>query len=87
VWHASVSVQRKGRFLDDAPRAERYAVRALAGVGGDREWWIWRSNEATGAGWVGHLRVPITPAEAAMVPEGIVEMDAGETGPERERSR
>ena len=36
---------------------EREAIKALRGVGGPHEWWIF-----TGAR-VGHLRVPITGAE------------------------
>lgn len=87
VWHASVSAQRKGRFLDDPARLERIAVTALAGVGGDREWWIHRANEATGTGWVGHLRVDVTHDEAALISPGLATDDAGETGPERERTR
>jgi hypothetical protein len=87
VWHASVSAQRKGRFLDEPARLERFAVGALEGVGGDHEWWIYRANEATGHGWVGHLRVPITADEATLVPAGLVEMDAGESGPLRSRTR
>jgi len=80
-----VSAQRKGRFLNDPARIERVAIAALAGVGGDREWWVYRSNEATGVGWVGHLRVAVTPDESMLIPPGLVTTDAGETGPERER--
>ena len=58
------------------------AVRLLAGVGGDREWWIFRDGPA-----VGHLRVPLTPEEAAQLPPGCAVADAGDTGPERPRSR
>jgi hypothetical protein len=86
VWHASVSAQRKGRFLNDPPRLERAAVAALRGVGGEHEWWIHRANEATGNGWVGHLRVPVTEAEFALIPPGLVVTDAGETGPQRDRT-
>lgn len=64
--------------------AEREAVRCLRGVGGDTEWWIW--NGAGYGGAVGHLRVPLTVAEAALLPPGCAEHDAGETGPQRPRS-
>lgn len=82
VWHASVSVwtadgTRKRR---DPKAAEREAIRLLASVGGDTEWWIW-----TPAG-VGHLRVALTPSEFAQVPPGCVIADAGETGPPRPRT-
>lgn len=88
MWHTSVSIQRKGRVIDDEGRAERLAVQALAGVGGDVEWWIYRDNEAhPGGPKVGHLRVPVTVAENAMIPFGVAEHDAGETGPQRPRTR
>ena len=57
-------------------------MRLLAGAGGDREWWVFTS------GRVGHLRVPLTPEEAAALPPGgPPEHDAGDTGPERPRTR
>lgn len=52
----------------------------LAGVGGDREWWIWSA-----AARVAHLRVALTAAENGQVPPGQVVADAGESGPERAR--
>lgn len=58
---------------------EQVAVEQLAGVGGDIEWWIYRNN-------VGHLRVPITAAEASLIPPGLAEHDAGKTGPQRPRT-
>jgi hypothetical protein len=61
---------------------EAAASRLLSGVGGDREWWIF--NPTAG---VGHLRVNVTPEEFAMIPPGCALMDAGDTGPERSRSR
>lgn len=87
VWHASISLQhRKLGYLDDPAAAEAYAVEALAGVGGDREWWYW--NPATHLGGaVGHLRVDVTAAEAAMIPPGLAVHDAGESGLERKRTR
>jgi len=63
-------------------RIERAAIKALAGVGGDVEWW-WFSPAA-----IGHLRVPVTDDEFALIPEydGPV-ADAGDTGPVRRRTR
>jgi hypothetical protein len=61
--------------------AETTAVRALAGVGGDREWWIFSRQR------VGHLRVAITPDEHDAMPTGCPVHDAGDTGPERPRTR
>jgi hypothetical protein len=63
-------------------RLERAAVQLLADVGGDREWWIWRP-----AVQVGHLRVTLTPAECEQIPPGQVIADAGDSGPERRRTR
>lgn len=83
VWHASVSLQqRKGsRWVDDPAAAERYALDALEGVGGTREWWYWNP-----AAHVGHLRVNVTADEAAaLLPNGCAVHDAGESGPERVR--
>lgn len=85
MWHASVSAQRKGRFLDDEARLERLAVAALRGVGGPTEWWVY-ALMLNGPSIVGHLRVPVTPDEYAQVPPGLVTTDAGETGPQRERT-
>lgn len=67
--------------MDQSRLAEREAIRLLTGVGGDREWWLWSRA------WVGHLRVPVTAAEYTQVPPGCVIADAGETGPERPRTR
>lgn len=86
VWHASISLQhRKLGYLDAPAEAERYAVAALAGVGGDREWWFWNVAAYRG-GAVGHLRVGVTPEEAAAIPPGLAVHDAGETGLERART-
>lgn len=60
--------------------AERHAIDLLAGVGGEREWWIYSR------GFVGQLRVAVTPEEYAQVPPGCVIADAGDVGPERRRS-
>lgn len=80
-----MSVQRKGKGLDLPERAERAAIAALAGVGGDFEWWLY--NRAAAHMPVGHLRVPVTADENALIPAGLVEMDAGEEGERRPRSR
>lgn len=61
--------------------AEKEAVKVLRGVGGDREWWVWNTDAK-----VGHLRVPVTDTEATMLPPGMAEHDAGDTGPERPRT-
>lgn len=82
MWHVSVSVWSGARQISAPELAEKEAVRWLRGVGGDREWWIW-NEEAR----VGHLRVGVTEAEHGQMPCGIAEHDAGETGPERARSR
>lgn len=83
VWHASLSLQAKGRMIDDPATLERNAVAALAGVGGDREWWYWNP-----AAHIAHLRVALTDAEAAMIPPACGPTDdAGESGPERPRTR
>jgi hypothetical protein len=61
---------------------ERAAMRLLAPVGGEREWWIWNPRVL-----VGHLRVALTAEEAAVCPPGCAVADAGESGPERRRRR
>lgn len=83
VWHASVSVWTADgtRKRPNAAAAEREAIRLLAGVGGDTEWWIWTPA------LIGHLRVVLTPAEHAQVPPACVIADAGESGPPRPRTR
>lgn len=82
VWHASVSLQdrKSPRWVDRPDEAERYALDACSGVGGDREWWYWNP-----LAHVGHLRVSVTPAEAGLIPPGLAIHDAGESGPERPR--
>jgi hypothetical protein len=85
VWHASVSAQRRGRFLSDEARLERLAVAALRGVGGGHEWWVY-ALMLNGAAVVGHLRVPVTADEYALIPPALVTADAGETGPRRPRT-
>jgi hypothetical protein len=89
VWHASVSVwnARTRRPLDRPLRAEAEAIKLLRGVGDpDREWWVWGLKLATNP-WIGHLRVPVTPAEFEQVPPGCALHDAGEAGPLRRRRR
>lgn len=60
---------------------ERRAVALLAGVGGDREWWLYSPAR------IAHLRVPLTAAEAAEVPAwcGPID-DAGAEGELRPRT-
>lgn len=84
VWHVSVSAWSGALVQQDAPAVvEREAIRCLAGAGGDREWWWWNPVAR-----VGHLRVPLTPAEVAeLAPGGPAVHDAGETGHERPRTR
>lgn len=85
VWHVSVSVWSgpRGQRLNKPLQAEGEAVRLLRGVGDpEREWWIW--NPAVR---VGHLRVPVTVVEAARIPAGCAQHDAGESGPLRTRRR
>jgi len=60
--------------------AEKEAVKLLAGVGGDVEWWLWTDNR------VGHLRVALTAEEYERVPPGCVLADAGESGLQRPRT-
>lgn len=82
MWHVSISQQRPTGRMRNVPRElEREAVRHLAGVGADREWWLYSPQR------IGHLRVALTPAEAALLPPwcGPID-DAGETGPERPRT-
>lgn len=85
VWHVSVSVwSRRGAkyVMVDVPElAEREAVRVLRGVGGTREWWLWNGDAR-----VGHLRVGVTDAETEVIPSGIAQHDAGDSGPERIRT-
>jgi hypothetical protein len=84
VWHVSLSLwdPRTGARLRSPGLLERVAVAELAGVGGDREWWLWNPRAR-----VGHLRVPVTTGEYALIPPGMAEHDAGDTGPERRRTR
>jgi hypothetical protein len=86
VWHLSVSVWSGApgheRQILAPDLAEKEAVRWLRGVGNDREWWTWNDQAL-----VGHLRVGVTDEEHGSMPCGIAEHDAGETGPERARTR
>lgn len=87
MWHVSASILRKrphqhAERLHQPRRLEREAVDALRGVGGDREWWYYSPRR------VGNLRVAMTAEEAEQLPpwEGPID-DAGESGPERPRTR
>lgn len=82
VWHVSASLWEPGgqTKLRAPGRLERAATSLLAGVGGDREWWIWRP-----AVQVAHLRVALTADEFERVPPGCAVSDAGDSGPERRR--
>lgn len=82
VWHASVSVwdPRRGTLTNHPGLAEAEAVKLIAGVGGDTEWWIWPPSR------IGHLRVAVTAAEHAQMPPGCAVDDAGESGPPRPRT-
>jgi hypothetical protein len=83
VWHVSVSAWSRREERTNSPvLCERDAVRLLRGVGGDREWWAWNPEAL-----VGHLRVGVTGDEFASLPPGIAVDDAGETGPERTRTK
>jgi hypothetical protein len=84
VWHVSASLwdSRTEQKLRAPGRLERAATALLAGVGGDREWWIWNPRLR-----VAHLRVAVTPAEYAVIPPGCAVADAGDSGPERRRRR
>lgn len=79
----SIWAKDESRKLHQPKLAEKEAIKLLAGVGGDIEWWI----HACGKGSpVGYLRVPVTPEEYQHVPPGCVTTDAGETGPQRPRT-
>lgn len=83
MWHVSVSAwSRRTEKRQDVPRVcERDAIRLLAGAGSGREWWWWNPDAL-----IGHLRIGVTEAEYAKLPDMRAVDDAGETGPERKRS-
>jgi len=82
VWHASLSIRTPDdRMVSSSGVAERAGIALLAGVGNDREWWIWNSGSA-----VGHLRVGLNAAELATLPVLTATADAGPSGLERPRS-
>jgi hypothetical protein len=83
VWHVSVSAWSRRETRVDAPAiCEKEAIRLLAGAGGDSEWWHWNADSL-----IGHLRVGVTGAEYGSMPPGQAVDDAGESGPERPRTR
>lgn len=82
MWHVSVSLQVGGSWKRSRGRLERLGIALLRPVGGDTEWWWWNPTVA-----VGHLRVPVTADEAALIPPGCAVNDAGQTGPRRRRTR
>ena len=83
VWHVSMTAWSKQQTLVSVPDLlERQAIRLLVGVGNDREWWYWNERAR-----VGHLRVGVTDGEALRMPDGCAAHDAGESGPERARTR
>lgn len=83
MWHVSVSAWSRCEVRSAQPAiCEREAVKLLRGVGGEREWWWWHPEAL-----IGHLRVAVTRAEHEAMPEGLAVDDAGETGPERPRTR
>lgn len=73
-------MQRKGHLLNTPDWVLHFAVKALEGVGGDFEWWLWPESR------IGHLRVPVTAAEALLIPDGMVVADAGDAGDRRPRT-
>jgi hypothetical protein len=80
------SSDRRGK-LNKPLQVEAEAIRLLRGVGDpEREWWVWNLNLGASP-WVGHLRVPVTAAEALLIPAGCALHDAGESGPLRVRRR
>lgn len=76
VWHTSLST-RTGTIVDID--AYRYAHRTLEGVGGDVEWWLVNRRSETGL-VVAHLRIAVTPAEHATMPNACALADAGNAG-------
>lgn len=81
VWHVSTSLRRRSRRVVDPDVLETAAIATLADVGGPWERWRISPNG------VGHLHVPVTDDEARLIPPGQVVADAGDTGPERPRTR
>lgn len=75
-----MSVWERERRVSRERDAEKHAVELLHGVGGEREWWVYSTA------FVGQLRVAITPQEYEQVPPGCVIADAGDVGPERQRT-
>lgn len=82
VWHVSVSAWSGEKRSSQPGLCEREAIKLLRGVGGDREWWLWNADTM-----IGHLRVSVTGDEHEVMPCGVAENDAGESGPERKRTR
>jgi hypothetical protein len=82
VWHASVSMRDTVDNVMRSPtQIERHAITACAGVGNDREWWIYNTRRA-----IGHLRVGVTLEEYGQLGYYVAAADAGPAGPERPRT-
>lgn len=71
------------RFKRSPSALERIAINLLAGVGNEREWWIFGCLGEL----IGHLRVGLTLDEVAQLEDYPVTADAGDAGPERRRSK
>ena len=85
VWHVSASLwDPRGARVRSPGVVERGAIRLLAEVAGDREWWLWTTSTL-----VGHLRVALTAEENGLLPAWCADIvyDAGPSGPQRPRTR
>ena len=83
VWHVSVSAWSRREERTNSPGiCEKEAIKLLRGVGGETEWWYWNPGAL-----IGHLRVGVTEIEFESMPPGQAIDDAGESGPERRRTR
>ena len=71
----------RDKVMHSPTQLERYAIEACAGVGNDREWWIYETRQA-----IGHLRVGVTLKEYNHLGHYAAVGDAGPAGPERPRT-